>query len=187
MLSTKSVVAAAVAALSLFAALPSAAQTRGPVFAAFATVCAVPAADFLTVRKAADAQGWGDSDVKADANMPGVTIADQINRSSTIDKTGVVMSAWHGSKGAVKVSDCTFHVAKVDFDALRKDAGAWLTFPAQDSSPKRVTFRFTDTDGVHKALTPADFDAAAGANGLEILTITGDANGTVLDLMMIKK
>lgn len=181
------VVSVALAASALVAFLPVFAQAGSPVFTAFASVCGQPAADFPAVRAAADGHGWGATDVTADANMPGVTIADKMTRAFTADKTGLVLSAWRGTKGDVKISDCTVHVAKADFDSLKGEASAWLAFPAQDSTPKHATFRFTDAGGGHKALTSADFDAAAGGAGLEILTVSGDQNGTVLDLMMIKK
>jgi hypothetical protein len=183
---SKSVVAA-VAALAVLISAQARAQTSNPVFIAFTTVCGEPAADFAAVRAAADAQGWGASDAKSEANMPGVTVEDTITRSKTAEKTALVMSAWHGAKGPVKVSDCTVHVAKADFAPLREASAAWLTFPAQESTSKKVIYRFTDAAGSHRALTSAEYDAAASGAGLEILTISGDANGTVLDLMMIKK
>jgi hypothetical protein len=167
---------------------PALAEGTSPVFAAFATVCAAPAANFAAVRSAADAHGWGETDVKADANMPNVTVADQMTRSSTADKTGLVLSAWHGAtKSGVKVSDCTVHVAKSEFDALRDQAAGWLAFPAQENTPKRAIYRFTETGGAHHPLAAGEYDAAAAAAGMEILTVSADANGTVLDLMLIKK
>ncbi|MDB5483716.1 MAG: hypothetical protein JWO83_4769 [Caulobacteraceae bacterium] len=182
---------------TVFAALASTAAIVGaapawaapsPVFVAFASVCATPAADFTAVRSAADAHGWGETDVKADANMPNVTVADQLTRSSTADKTGLVLSAWHGAtKSGVKVSDCTVHVAKSDFATMRDEAAAWLAFTAQENTPKKAIYRFTDTGGAHHALAAGEYDAAAGGAGMEILTVSADANGTVLDLMMIKK
>lgn len=167
--------------------IAGAASAQTPVFDAFRAVCVTPAVDFVAVRAAADAHGWGATDTTADASMPGVVVADQLTRATSVDKTGLVLSAWHGAKGPVKISDCTVHVAKANFPALSGDVAHWLTFPAADTSAKRVTYRFT-TDGDHlKPLTPADFDAAAGAAGLQILTVSGDQNGAVLDLMMIKK
>ena len=185
---SKTAFATLLSATLTLASAPAWAQANSPVFVAFATVCATPAADFAAVRGAADAHGWGETDVKADANMPNVTVADQLTRSNTADKTGLVLSAWHGvTKSGVKVSDCTVHVAKSNFDAMREQAAAWLTFPAQETTPKRAIYRFTDTAGAHHPLAAGEYDAAAGAAGMEILTISADSNGTVLDLMMIKK
>jgi hypothetical protein len=99
-----------------------------------------------------------------------------------------VLSAWYGTtKSGVKVSDCTVHVAKSDFAPLRDEAGAWLAFTAQETTPKKAVYRFTEADGAHHPLAAGEYDAAAGAAGMQILTVSADANGTVLDLMMIKK
>jgi hypothetical protein len=168
--------------------LGSAAAWADPVFDAFANVCGAPAADFAAVKAAADAQHWGPTDAKADASMPGVTVSDELTRASTVAKTGLVLSAWHGTtKTGVKIGDCTVHVQKANLAALKGAAGTWLAFPAQEDSAKHAVYRFTEAAGAHHALTSAEFDAAAAATGLEILTVSGDANGTVLDLMMIKK
>src|ERR1700737_3220149 len=94
---SRTALAAILSATIALGSAPASAQANTPAFAAFATVCATPAADFAAVRSAADAHGWGETGVKADANMPGVTVADQMTRSSNADKTGLVMSAWHGT------------------------------------------------------------------------------------------
>ena len=157
-------------------------------FEAFKSVCVSSTADLAAVKAAADSHGWGATDAKGDANMNGVTITDQLDRAMTADKVGLVLSAWQGVKGAVKINDCTVHIAKADYDSVRAAAGAWTAFPAQVSSAKRETYRFTTgKDGKPTALTPAEFDAAAAAAGLEILSVSGDQDGTVLDLMTIRK
>jgi hypothetical protein len=180
--------AAVLSAAAILGSAPAWAEGASPVFDAFATVCAVPAAEFTSVKAAADAQRWGPTDAKADASMAGVTVADTLTRASNVAKTGLVLSAWHGTtKSGVKIGDCAVHVQKAELAAMKDAAGAWLTFPAQDDSPKRAIYRFTEAAGAHHPLTSADFDAAAAGAGLQILTVSGDADGTVLDLMVIKK
>ena len=163
------------------------AEGANPVFNAFADVCAKPAADLTAVKAAADAKGWGATDVAADDAMAGVIVGESLSRATTIEHTGLVLSAWQGTKGAVKISDCTVRIAKANFVGMKDAAANWLAFPAQDATSKRAIYRFTTGGGVYKALTSAEYDAAAGAGGLEILTVSGDQNGTVLDLLMIKK
>ena len=188
MILSKTALAAIISATAVAGVAPAWAEGSTPAFAAFAMVCAAPAADFAAVRSAADAHGWGESDVKADPNMPNVIVADQLTRSSTADKTSLVLSAWHGAtKTGVKVSDCTVHVAKSDFAPLRDEAAAWLAFTAQENTPTKAIYRFTDTGGAHHPLAASEYDAAAGAAGMEILTVSSGPNGTVLDLLMIKK
>jgi len=185
---SKFALGAVLAATAALGSAPAWAAGASPFFDAFANVCAVPAADFAAVKSAAETQRWGPTDTKADASMAGVTVADTLALASSVGKTGLVLSAWHGTtKTGVKISDCTVHVQKSDFPAVKEAAVAWLAFPAQEDSPKRAIYRFTDTVGAHHPLTPGEFDAAAAGAGLQILTVSGDADGTVLDLMMIKK
>ena len=177
---------AVLAVLGAASATAHAAEGSAP-FSAFAAVCAAPGADFAGVTAAADAQGWVASDVTSDANMPGVTIGGQLTRTRSAGKVGLTLSAWHGLKGAVKISDCTVHTAKTEYSAAVEAAKTWAAFAPQDSTSKRSIFRFTDSAGAHKPLTNADFDAAAAGAGLEILTVSGDQNGAALDLLVIKK
>jgi hypothetical protein len=184
----KSALTAALSATGILASAPAWAAGSSPVFDAFATVCAAPSADFAGVKAAAESQHWSATDAKPDAAMAGVTVTDTLALASTVGKTGLVLSAWHGAtKNGVKISDCTVHVQGAVFPEVKDAAGAWLAFPAQEDAPKRAIYRFTDTAGAHRSLTSAEFDAAAAATGLQILTVSGDADGTVLDLMMIKK
>ena len=185
---TKSAFAAAAAVAALLASVQASAQSPDPVFAAFAAVCGQPAGEFTAIQSAADAHGWAATDVKDDPNMPNVVIAEQITRASTVGKIGLVMNAWHGAtKSGVKVSGCTVHVAAADFGGMRDAAGAWLTFTPQESTAKKAIYRFTNAAGAHHALAASEYDAAAAASGMQILTVSGDADGTVLDLIMIKK
>ncbi len=178
--------ATAVAATAL--ANSSWAGEPAPVFAAFTAVCVQPAADFAGVSKAAEANGWGATDAPSDEGMPGVTVADKLSKATTAGRAGLVLSAWTGAtQKGVKVSDCAVHVAGTDFGALRAAAASWLAFAPAESTAKKAVFRFTEDAGAHRALTANEYDAAAGGAGLQILTVSGDANGTVLDLMMIKK
>jgi hypothetical protein len=182
---TKTVLAAISATASLLAAVGAAAATP---FDAFKTVCGTPAAELAAVTKAADAAGWAPSDTAADANMPNVTVTGTLARATSVEKTGLVLTAWQGAnKAGVKISDCTVHIAKGDLGRARAAAAAWLAFAPQEGDAKRAIFRFTPADGGPKAVDKAEFDAAAGGSGLEILTVSSDASGAVLDLMMIKK
>jgi hypothetical protein len=174
------------AAVSAAAAAAQAAPASA-TFEAFAAVCAAPAADLGAVTAAADAQGWTASNVTPEANMPGVTIGGHLTRTHSANKVDLTLSAWQGLKGAVKVSDCTVRGGKDQYAAAVGAAKAWLAFAPQEDTAKKAIFRFTDNAGTHKALTSGEFDAAAAGAGLEILTVAGDQDGAVVDLMVIKK
>jgi hypothetical protein len=178
--------ATALSAIAL--AHPTLAAEPDPAFAAFTTVCGDPAADFTAVRTAADSHGWGASSTPPDPGMAGVTLADSLSKATTAGKTGLVLSAWQGAtQKGIKVSNCAVHVAATDFDALRDAATAWLGFPAAETTPKKAVFRFTTDAGHRRGLAANEYDAAAAGAGLEILTVSGDANGSVVDLLLIKK
>ncbi len=183
-------IAAALTALALCVAPASGlAAAPDPAFAAFTTVCGEPAGDFAAVRAAADTHAWGAAEATTDSAMPGVTIGGRLTRGSNAGGVSLVLSAWHGATAkGVKVSACTVHVAKSDFGALREAATAWLAFaPADSADKKKAVYRYTDKEGAHHALAASEYDAAASGAGLEILTVSGDANGTLIDLLVIKK
>lgn len=187
----KSAPVAAALTASVFCVTPASglAAAPDPAFAAFTTVCGNPAGDFAAVRAAADAHAWGSAEATTDSAMPGVTIGERLTRGSNAGGVSLVLSAWRGVTGkGVKVSACTVHVAKSDFSALRGAATTWLAFaPADGADNKKAVYRFTDKDGAHHALAASEYDAAASGAGLEILTVSGDAQGTLIDLLVIKK
>lgn len=172
-----------------FAAAPALAAPApaNVAFDAFAKVCADTHVDYPAVVAAADANGWKPSDVSS-ATMDGVQVTDKLSRGSKVGDTALTLFAWRGTaKGGVQVSACTVRVTKTDFAGLQAAAQAWLGFGPQDAPAKKAIFRYTEADGAHHALTSSEYDAAAAGAGMEILTISPDAKGTVLDLLKIKK
>ena len=156
-------------------------------FDAFAQVCAETHADYPAVVAAADAHGWKPTEVTSDT-MNGVEVTDKLSRASKVGGTALTLFAWHGTaKGGVQVSACTVRVAKADSAGVQSAAQTWLGFGAQDISPKKAVFRFTEADGAHHALASSEYDAAAAGAGMEILTVSTDPKGTVVDILKIKK
>ncbi|MEO8812139.1 MAG: hypothetical protein ABI376_04410 [Caulobacteraceae bacterium] len=176
-------IALAAAALAAFAA-PVAAE---PVFDAFTAVCAAGHADYPAVVEAAENGGWHATTVTGDATMPGVTISDKIALSRKLDGAPLTLLAWRGTKGAIKINACTMRVGKADFPQLQAAARDWLGFVPQDVQPKKVVARFTETPTGHHALIAAEYEGAAAGDGMEILTVSTDAHGAVLDVLKIKK
>ncbi len=155
-------------------------------FAAFQTVCLTPNADFETVRAAASA--WRDTEVTGDATLPGVVVASRLTKATKVGGVPLTLFAWSGAtKAGVHVSACTVRVTKPDFDEIQGAAAAYTGFAAQDSAPKKAVFRYTRTASKPIAIDKAGFDAAAAGEGMDILTVTGDVHGSVIDLLKIKK
>jgi len=179
---------ALVASLAAAALAVPARAAADPTFNAFATVCGDTRADFAAVAAAADAQGWRRSDVVAESSMPGVAVAERLSRELKAGDTSLTLSAWRGAtKSGVQLSACTVRVAKPDFAGLHDAAQAWTGFAPQDDAATKAIFRFTDTASAHKALVSGEYDAAAAGTGMEILTVSGDNHGAVVDLLKIKK
>ena len=172
-------------AIALAATVPSLAAAA-PAFDAFRQICGDTRADYPAVVKAVDAGGWAATDVKA-TTMEGVVVSDQVSRSKTVGGDKLVLLAWTGLKGAVKITACTVRAPNSKTDEIKAAVQSWAGFAPQVSDPKRITFRFADEAGARRALTQADYDAAAAGPGLEMLTVSNDGTDTIIDLLNIKK
>jgi hypothetical protein len=179
--------ALAAAAMTVLAA-PACAAGANPAVAAFAQLCGATKADFAAVAAAADAGGWKRTSESGDAPMEGVNVTEHMTRVSKAGDSLVSMTAWSGTaKGGVTVSACTVHVAKTEFGPILADAQVWTGFPAQESTPASAKFRFSDAAEGRHALAKNEFDAAAAGPGLEILTVSTEGHGAILDLLKVKK
>jgi hypothetical protein len=172
-------------AAGIVAILPGVA-TAAPAFDAFRQICGDTRADYPAVVKAANAGGWAATDVKA-TTMEGVVVSDQVSRSKAVDGEKLVLLAWTGLKGAVKITACTVRAPNSKTDEIKAAVQTWAGFAPQVSDPKRISFRFADEAGGRRALTQADYDAAAAGPGLEMLTVSNDGTDTIIDLLNIKK
>jgi hypothetical protein len=164
-------------------ALPAAAS---PVFDAFAKACGDTHMDYPAIVKALDYKDWKPVAVKS-ATMEGVAVSESVSRGAKIGDTALTLFAWHGLKGAIQITACSVRVTGGKFDDLKADTQAWAGFAPQSEDPKKASFHFTQDGGVHKPLEKSDYEAAAGAAGLEFLTVSQDGPETILDLLKIKK
>lgn len=155
-------------------------------FGAFEAVCLTPNADFPAVKAAAST--WRDTEVAGASTFPNATVTDKLSKATKVGGIPVTLFAWTGTlKSGVHVSGCTVRVSKPDFDEIKAAATTYSGFAAQDSDPKKVVFRYTPAAAKPTAIDKTAFDAAAAGEGINILTITGDVHGAVLDLLKIKK
>jgi hypothetical protein len=155
-------------------------------FGAFEAVCLTPNADFAGVKAAASA--WRDTEVVGATTFPNATVTEKLSKASKVGGVPVTLFAWTGTlKSGVNVSGCTVRVSKSDFDEVKVAAATYAGFAAQDSDPKKVVFRYTPAAAKPTAIDKSGFDAAAAGEGIDILTVSGDLHGAVLDLLKIKK
>ena len=157
-----------------------------PAFDAFRQICGDTRADFPAVVKALDANGWATTDVKA-TTMEGVAVSEQVSRSKVVAGDKLVALAWTGLKGTVKITACTVRSPNSQTEEIKTAVQAWAGFAPQVAEAKRTSFHFADESGVRRALTQADYDAAAAGPGLEMLTVSNDGTDTIIDLLNIKK
>jgi hypothetical protein len=180
---------AAFVAVALWTVLmaPSANAAADPMpFGAFEAVCLTPNAEFQAVKSAAAA--WRDTEVVGASTFPNATVTEKLSKASKVGGVPVTLFAWTGTlKSGVRVSGCTVRVSKPDFDEIKVAAATYTGFAAQDSDAKKVVFRYTPAAAKPTAIDKSGFDAAAAGEGIDILTITGDVHGAVLDLLKIKK
>jgi len=175
------------AAVVMAAAAPAlAAPDNAKAFAAFVKVCGDTHGDYSAISTAADANGWKTTQVKADA-FPGVTVADSLSRDTSAGGSALTLYAWRGAKGAIQISECKVRIGKGKLAEMQAAAQAWLGFAPQDATAKKASFLFTDEGGAHKALGPADRDAAAAGAGLRMMTVSGDPDGAIVSILKIKK
>ena len=183
---TAKLLAAFSASLGLLAAAPVRSAMDVSPFSAFQTVCLAPNADFAGIKAATST--WLPTEVTGATTLPGVTVSDQVSKRSKADGIPLTLFAWTGTtKAGVHVSGCTVRVTKPDFDELQTAAGAYAGFAPQDVAPKKAVFRYTSAAGKPAPIDKTGFDAAASGEGMDILTVSGDVRGAVLDLLKIKK
>jgi hypothetical protein len=174
------------AILAALAAPAFAAAPDSPV-ATFTALCADTHVDFPAVSAAADASGWKAQEAPGDTTMAGVTVSDHTNRVKG-GNASMRLFAWRGTTAkGVKVSACTLHVAKAELSAVAAGAQSWVGFAPQETTASNAIFRLSDAPDGRHALAKADYDAAAAGPGMEILTVSSDGHGAILDLLKIQK
>lgn len=152
--------------------------------AQFDRICLAPRAEFAAAKTAS--ANWRFAEAKADT-MAGVKVQESVMRRGQGSGSGLLLFAWIGAaKGGEKVQTCTVRVEEPDYKALRADLLTRIGIKPAISEGKRLVFHFSDHAGVRAALKDDALNrAAAGPDGLEILTLGLDDNGVVLDLVRI--
>jgi len=176
-----------IAAAAISLAAPVCAAGEDQAFGAFRALCADTAADYPAVVAKADAGGWKPAEIVAET-MKGVSVTDKTSRTQAVGDAVLTLFAWRGvTPTNVKVSDCTVRIERAGFADLQAHAQTWLGMAPQEATPQKAIFHFTDAGTTHRAITSAEYEAAAAGVGLEIMTVTADGPGATLDLLKIKR
>ena len=176
-------VLAAVAILGL--ATVARAETVDPIFTAFQEVCMIPDAAPDAVTVAANTHDWTASSAAGQA-LPGFIVSNTVAKARKIGEANLVLYSWKGAKGPVTASECRIQASRADFRALQGAVAASLGFPGAQTTPTKVVFHYAGPGAAPKAITDnSQFDAAAGAGGLYILTLSSDGKGASADLLKL--
>jgi hypothetical protein len=158
-----------------------------PVFDTFRHLCLDTGADYPAVASAADADGWKPVDAPVSL-VAGVVPTDKLSRGKSIAGADANLEAWRGKTAKnLALADCDVQLGRADFAAAVAEVQGWAGFAPQDNKDQKAIFHFTDVGGAHKSVTPAEYEGAAAASGVEIVTVTGGSGGVNLDLLTIKK
>jgi hypothetical protein len=183
---------ATLAALALVAVIggfagSASAQTGDPVFAAFNETCMAADANPDAVSAAANTHGWTAANA-AGQTLPGFTESGKVSKTKKIGETDITLFSWKGAKGPIFAEECQIHSTRGDLAALQGAAAKALGMAAAQTAPTKVVFHYKGPASAPTALTDnSQFDAAAGAGGLYILTLSSDGKGVNADLLKIHK
>ncbi len=180
-------VAAAVLAFPLSAFAADAAND--PAFDAFRKLCADTGADFPTVVKAADADGWRDAEVIAD-DLPGVSVTDKAARAKGTGTDVVTLRATRGLR-SVKSGDITVSTCTVRGDnappGLLDRVQAWLNMAPLSTDTGKASYLLTYDGTTRTVLAQAGIDAAVGKGGAHLLKFKQDGASEILDYERFSK
>ena len=163
------------------------AQTANPVFTAFHDACMVPDLAPGAVNSAASAHDWKSTNADGHA-IDGFVVSNKVSKARTVGDANLTLYDWTGAKGAVTASECQVQVSAASLAALQGAASAALGFAPAETSPQKVTFRYAGPGASPAAITDkSQFDVAAGAGGLYILTLSASGKGAFISLLKIHK
>jgi hypothetical protein len=169
--------AAAVSAL----AIPASAFAADPAFDAFQSVCWGTSGDYVASVKAADADGWKDTDVVTDPDTT-ISVTDKAAREKETDAGRLTLlverGLRHTSTGDLKVNTCKVSINKADA-ALIGDAAGWIGAPQDGGDATLAAFYVKLGGGKPQHLTKADLNAAMAAGGFTILKFQEDSNAGI--------
>lgn len=182
--------AAAVAALSL----PVAAFAQGPdpAFDSFQKICWGAGGDYLGAVKAADADGWHDTQVIAPTEN-GVSITDKAAREKAAGSETltilVTRGLQHTKTGDFKVDTCKLSVNKSDA-GLIGEGKTWLSGAAQDNAadPNFSVYYVKLGGSAPSHIGPGGAQSAMDTGGgFGVLKFQSDSDGGILVYQVYSK
>jgi hypothetical protein len=174
------------ASAAMLAAPMSVVHAQGPAdpaFDAFQKVCWSTGGDYLAALKAADADGWTDTAVVADAQSP-VSVTDKAARAKFAAGANLTLlvsrGLQHTKGGDFKVDTCKLTVAKPDA-ALIGEGKAWLGGAAPDSGdPTLAVYYVKLAPGSPSHVAQSALNDAMAAGGFVVLKFQQDSDAGIM-------
>jgi hypothetical protein len=175
------------ASAAMLAAPMSVVHAQGPAdpaFDAFQKVCWSTGGDYLAALKAADADGWTDTAVVADAQSP-VSVTDKAARAKFAAGANLTLlvsrGLQHTKGGDVKVDTCKLTVSKPD-NALIGEGKDWLGGAAPDAAPDATlaVYYVKLAAGAPSHVGQAGLNDALNAGGFVVLKFQQDADAGIM-------
>jgi hypothetical protein len=174
--------AIAAAACALAVPMSAAAADADPVLASFQSICWNSAGDYLASIKAADADGWKDTDIVADAE-PGLSVTDKAAREKDVAGMRYTLLVSRGlrhiSTGDIKEQTCKLSVNKPD-NALVGEGQSWVGAPADGGDATFAVYYVKLAPGAPAHVGKDGANAAMAAGGFGVLKFQQDSDSGIL-------
>jgi len=174
--------AIAAAACALAMPMSAAAASGDPAFDAFQSVCWNTGGDYLAAVKAADADGWKDTNVVAETEQ-GLSVTDKAAREKQVGNMNYTVFISRGlrhiSTGDVKEQTCKLVVDKPD-NALVGEGQAWVGVAPDGGDPTLAVYYVKLAPGKPDHVGKDGINAAMAAGGFGILKFQQDSDSGIM-------
>jgi hypothetical protein len=179
----KRLLSLAAAAAALAVPMSVSAQGADPAFDAFQKVCWGTNGDYVASLKAAEADGWTDTQVVTDTAGP-VTVTDRAAKSKVVNGSALTLFVTRGLQhtkgGDVKVDTCKLTISKADA-ALIGEGKSWLGGAAPDGGdPTMAVYYAKLAAGSPNHIPATALNDALNTGGFVILKFQQDNDAGIM-------
>jgi hypothetical protein len=171
----------AAAAAALAFPIAAFADSGDPALDAFQTVCAQPGASYVNVLRAADGNGWTETQVAPETDAS-VSITDQAAREKTVNGATLTLlinrGLRHTKGGDISQSVCKISINKPDPGVIGR-AQTWLGF-APDGGDATLSIYYVKAGGGAPQHVPqSELNTAMAAGGFSIIKVQQDSSSAI--------
>lgn len=183
-------IAAAAAAFALPVSMAAAQGAADPNIDAFRSICWNSAGDYVATVKAADADGWKDTQVVTNAD-DGVSVTDKAAREKAGQDGDMTMLVTRGLRHTksgqdIKVDTCKLTINKPDAGLIGASQ-AWVGAAPDSGDATLAVYYVKPGAGQPDHLAASQLNAALGSGGLGILKFQQDSDATTMVYQVYSK